>query len=145
MLLGDLVDGLAIAYSDLPLELIEQSHLQRLVHERGGERELWFMRRDHRPTLPIWRSGRLEIAPWGRKGNGLTWQSTVDMGLWVGAEPVEVRANVGFDGGVWYRIRQGIRGLYAAGEVFLIVVPASYYYRTMTRKERMPSLIGEAI
>lgn len=69
----------------------------------------------------------------------------MDDGAWVGAELVEIRASAGLDGGVWFRIRQGVRGLVVGGEAWLIVEPASYYYKIMTRQERMPVLIGERI
>ena len=123
------MDGISLAWSDIPLPLIEQHGLEQFAHERGGEREVWFLRRSHKPILPIWRDGQLEIVRWGRKGGGLTWQRTVDDGLWVGAEPVEIRASGGLDNGIWYRIRQGVRGLTARNEAYLIVEPSSYYYR----------------
>jgi hypothetical protein len=54
-----------------------------------------------------------------------------------------------FDRGVWYRVRQGVRGLLAeyagARAVYVVVEPASYYYKIMTRSDRMPVLIGERI
>ena len=139
------MDGLALAWSDVPLELIERYNLQRLAHERGGERELRFLRRSRAPLLPVWHDGQLEIVRWGRRGGGLTWQRTVEEGGWSGAELVEIKASAGSDGGVWYRIRQGVRGLLVGGEAYLIVEPASYYYRVMTRQNRMPVLIGERI
>lgn len=139
------MDGIALAWSEVPLELIERHLLQRLTHERGGEREIRFYRRSRRPILPVWQDGQLLILPWGRKGGGLTWQRTVDDGAWVGAELGEIRASAGFAGGVWFCIRQGVRGLVAQGEAYLIVEPASHYYRVMTRQDRMPVLIGERI
>ena len=139
------MDGLALAWSDVPLALIEQHNLQRLIHERGGERELRFLRRCHQPLLPVWHNGQLEIMRWGRRGGGLTWQRTVEDGVWVGAELVEIRATAGLDGGIWYRVRQGVRGLLVGCDAYLIVEPASYYYRVMTKQERMPVLIGQRI
>lgn len=139
------MDGIALAWSDVPLDLIERYDLARLAHERGGERELRFLRRSRHPLLPVWQDGQLQILAWGRKGGGLTWQRTVDDGAWVGAELVEIKASAGLDGGVWYRIRQGVRGLVVGCEAYLIVEPSSYYYKVMTRCERMPVLIGERI
>jgi hypothetical protein len=56
----------------------------------------------------------------------------------------------GFDRGVWSVIRQGIRGLVVPDErgmamVYMICVPATHYYRIMTRNDRMPVLIEERI
>jgi hypothetical protein len=139
------MDGISLALSDVPLVLIEQYGLERLVHARGGERELWFLRRARPSLLPVWNDGQLAIANWGRRGGGLAWQATVDSGMWVGAELVEIRASAGYDNGYWYRIRQGVRGLLVGHEAFLIVEPATHYYRVMTRMDRMPVLIGERI
>ena len=65
------------------------------------------------------------------------------------AQPVEIPAVAGLHNGVWFRIRQGVRGLIVeADEVraaYMLVEPASYYYKIMTRSERMPVLIGEHI
>jgi hypothetical protein len=52
---------------------------------------------------------------------------------------------------VWYRIRQGIRGLLAHDErgrprVYVVCEPSSHYYQIMTRGSRwMPALIKERI
>lgn len=139
------MDGIALAWSDVPLELIEQHGLARLVHDRGGEREMRFLRRARHPLLPVWHDGQLNIVTWGRRGGGLTWQRTVDDGVWIGAELVEIRASAGCDRGVWYSIRQGVRGLLVGREAYVIVEPASHYYHVMTRSDRMPVLIGERI
>ena len=139
------MDGISLPWSDVPLELSEAHSLARLVHERGGEKEIRFLRQCRTPLLPVWQDGQLLILPWGRRGGGLTWQRTVDAGLWQGAASVEVRAAAGLDGGIWYRIRQGIRGLVVGREAYLIVEPASHYYQVMTRREKMPVLIGERI
>jgi hypothetical protein len=51
---------------------------------------------------------------------------------------------------VWYRVRQGIRGLLTRDEqaqpvCYMICEPASHYYHVMTRSDRMPVLIAERI
>jgi hypothetical protein len=65
------------------------------------------------------------------------------------AQEIAIPATAGLQNGVWFRIRQGVRGLIAeAGGIqaaYMIVEPSSYYYRIMTRSERMPVLIGERI
>jgi hypothetical protein len=71
--------------------------------------------------------------------------------LAVTIEPVVIPATMGLDKGVWYRIRQGIRGLLAHDEggrprVYVICEPSSHYYQIMTRDSRwMATLIGERI
>ncbi len=152
--------GISLAWSELPTELIGRHGLQRRVHERGGEREVWFLERDQRPKLPIWRDGLLQIARWGNtRGQSRalprtnwTWLEAVRSGDWreSGAVFVDVPASLVVDNGVWYRVRQGIRGLLVPDErglavAYLICEPASHYYRIMTRNDRMPVLIDERI
>jgi hypothetical protein len=52
--------------------------------------------------------------------------------------------------GVWYRVKQGVRGVLVrtrGGEpvVYLVCEPSTRYYRVMTRAEWMPVLIDEVI
>ena len=152
--------GVALALSELPEALIEAHGLARRICDRGGEREVQFLLRDGERLLPVWREGRLQIIRWGnRRGRsrGLpptAWarKTTVEAGGWLpyAAEPVDVPATLGLDNGVWYAIRQGVRGLLAHDEsgspvVFVLCEPASHYYQVMTRGEWMPVLIGERI
>lgn len=51
--------------SDWPVELIERYDLARFVHERGGEREVRFMRQVRQAVLPIRHHGQLRIVSWG--------------------------------------------------------------------------------
>ena len=86
--------GIALAWSELPTELIGRHGLERRVHERGGEREVRFLYRDRRPRLPVWRDGRLQIVRWGNgRGQsrflprtGWTWQTTIEEGYWRGLD-----------------------------------------------------------
>ena len=97
---------------------------------------------------------------WGNKDRaerklpptGWTWRETVEAGKWaaLGPEPVDVPAAYALINGVWYMVKQGVRGLLVrtrAGEpvVFLMCEPSTLYYRIMTRAERIPVLIGEVI
>ena len=101
--------GIALAWSELPTELIGRHGLERRVHERGGEREVRFLYRDRRPRLPIWRDGRLQIVRWGNgRGEsrflprtGWTWLSTVQEGYWRSLDPipVDIPATLGLDRG----------------------------------------------
>jgi hypothetical protein len=152
--------GIAVARSELPRELMARHGLERRVHERGGESEVRFLIRDRVPRLPVWRDGRLVIVRWGNtRGQsrflprtGWTWLSTVQEGSWrnTGAIPVDIPATLGLERGVWYRIRQGIRGLLVPDErgnavAYMICEPASHYYGVMTRSPHMPVLIEETI
>jgi hypothetical protein len=152
--------GIALAYSDLPLALIERHGLGKRVHDRGGEKEVRFLYRDARPVLPVRHEGQLRIVRWGtRRGQSAvlpptcyTWLASVEAGRWaaMNAAAVEIPAGLGLENGVWFRIREGIRGLLVEDEsgrpaVYVIVEPASHYYRTMTKSRRMAVLLGERI
>jgi hypothetical protein len=83
---------------------------------------------------------------------GWTWLSTVQAGYRCNLDPipVDIPATIGLDRGVWFRIRQGIRGLLVPDErslavCYMICEPASHYYQVMTRSSRMPVLIEERI
>src|SRR5437870_14958 len=105
--------GVALALSELPLELMQQHALARRLHDRGGELEVQFLYRDGERVLPAWIDGQLIITPWGkRRGEsrllpctGWTWQSTVASGYWneLGATAAIIPATMGLDKGVWYR------------------------------------------
>jgi hypothetical protein len=63
---------------------------------------------------------------------------------------VDIPASVGYESGVWFAVREGIRGVLVHDErgipiVYMVCVPASHYYHVMTRSRRMPVLIGERI
>jgi hypothetical protein len=85
-------------------------------------------------------------------GRGERERAADSCGLWRHASPVPVviPATLGFEKGVWYRIRQGIRGILVPDErdahvVYMVCEPASHYYQVMTRCDRMPLLIEERI
>lgn len=152
--------AIALAWSELPTELIGRHGLARRAHDRGGEREAQFHYRDRVPRLPIRRDGRLEIVRWGNgRGQsrflpptGWTWKETLDRGDWrhTRAVLVDIPATLGLERGIWYRVRQGVRGLLVPDErgnavAYMICEPSSHYYRVMTRSDRMPTLIEERI
>lgn len=153
--------GIALAWSELPRELIGRYQLRRRAHKRvGGEFEVRFLYQDRFPKLPVWRDGRLQLARWGNgRGQsrilprtGWTWLSTIERGDWLGLEPVPVviPATLALENGVWYVVRQGARGLLVPDErgmavAYMICKPATPYYRMMTRSDRMPLLVEEQI
>jgi hypothetical protein len=62
-----MLSGVALALSELPLELIAQNGMERRIHDRDGEREVQFLFADAERLLPVWRDGRLEILLWGNR------------------------------------------------------------------------------
>jgi hypothetical protein len=152
--------GVAVALSGLPVDLVGEHGLGRRVHDRGGEKEVQFLYRDREPLLPVWHEGRLLLARWGcRRGDsrvlpctGWTLLSTVERGGWndLDAAEVDIQAAMGWENGVWFRIRRGVRGVLVRDErgrptAYMVCEPASHYYAVMTRSKRMPALIGERI
>jgi len=152
--------GISLAWSELPTELIGRHGLDRRAHDRGGELEVRFLHRDRRPRLPVWRDGRLQVVRWGNSRGesrflprtGWTWYDTIREGGWrnTAAVPVDIPARLALEAGVWYRVRQGLRGLLVPDErglavAYVICEPSSHYYQIMTRSPRMPLLIDEKI
>jgi hypothetical protein len=153
-------EGIALAWSVLPVPLVETYRLSDRTHDRGGEREAQFLYRQWPAYLPVWHEGQLRIARWGvrrRESRSLPctgWvaQEALASGAWGGYAPeaVEVPATLGLAGGIWFRIRKGIRGVLVRDErgervAYVLTEPASHYYRIMTRRAWMPVLIGERI
>jgi hypothetical protein len=152
--------GIALAQSEVPAQVLSRFEKEERLFERGGEREVRFLFRSAVRLLPIWHEGRFQVVRWGsRRGEtkvlpvtGWTWQETLTKGQWSGfdAEVVEIPATMGLENGIWFRIRQGIRAVLVLDErgkqvAYMLCEPASHYYKTMTRSDRMPVLIGERI
>jgi hypothetical protein len=152
--------GIALAYSELPLTVIDAEGLADRVHERGGEREVRFQWYATPTLLPVIRGGRLRVVKWGNRDRvekklpptGWTWKESVESGKWsaLAPEPVLIPATYCFSEGVWFRVKQGIEGLLVEDRkgqpvVYVVCQPSTRYYRVMTRSEWMPSLVGEVI
>jgi hypothetical protein len=155
-----MLSGVSVAYGKLPVAFIEAHNLERRVQDRGGEKDVQFLLGDAERVLPVWHGGRLRLLPWGcRRGEGgglpcTAWTrlATVEAGKWKHARPEEVLipTTLCLDRVVWYRVREGVRGLLArdrdgAERVYVLVEPSTHYYRVMTRSDWMPALVGEQI
>src|SRR5262245_47331926 len=83
-------EGISLAWSSLPTDVIGRFRLDRRSHERGGELEIHFYYRDRTPCLPILRDGQFQVVRWGNgRGQsrflprtGWTWQESVEGGMW---------------------------------------------------------------
>jgi hypothetical protein len=65
-------------------------------------------------------------------------------------QPVDIPATLALERGVWFAVREGVRGVLVRDErgverAYMVCEPATHYYRIMTRSDRMPVLIGERI
>jgi hypothetical protein len=153
--------GIAISGPDLPVSLIEQHALQNreVVRQEGAEREFRFLYRDPYPLLPAWRGEQLCIFTWGNRSRrsrlprtGCVRLEDLEAGYWnpLHPEEVDIPASFGLDKGVWFQVREGIRGVLVLDEqdhpnVYMVTEPASHYYQVMTRHDRMPVFIGSRI
>lgn len=152
--------AVAVDAGDLPVATLDHPLLGRRIHDRGGGREVRFYWRAHPALLPVWLDGRLQVVRWGNRDRsdrtlpptGWTWRETVEAGRWreMAPEEVDIPACFGFANGVWFKVKQGMKGIAVrdrAGDpvVFMVCEPSTRYYRVMTRCEWMPVLIGEII
>jgi hypothetical protein len=154
------IQGVAVALADLPADFVEREGLRRRVHHRGGEPEVQFLLADADRALPVWLDGQLHVFRWGtRRGEGrllpcTAWTrlATLEEGGWGDREPqpAVIPASLARDGGVWYRVRQGVRAVVVRDErgrpvVYPLLQPSSHYYQVMTRSAWMPVLVCELI
>ena len=151
--------GISLSWRELPVALIEQHRLHDrvIVRQEGADREIRFLFRDPRPLLPAWYGNQLDIFDWGNRSNkqsrlpktGWINLESLKAGDWrfLNPEPVDIPATLGLERGIWFQIREGLRGVLVRDEqdrphVYLLTEPASHYYQVMTRSNRMPVLIG---
>jgi hypothetical protein len=154
--------GISILKARLKQELYEQYELERRIAVRGpdAQEELRFMYTDPVVQLPVIDGGQIVIYEWGNRGDKLSrlprtgWcrQESLAAGKWrwLEPEPVDIPADFGLEKGVWFQIVEGMRGVLVRDErdrphVYMLTQPASHYYATMTKHDRMPMLIGQEI
>jgi hypothetical protein len=153
--------GIAVYWRDFPVALVERHELRERVIVRceGAEPEVQFLHRAIPRLIPAWHEGQLSVYLWGRRDrrNGLPttgWARVEDVeaGRWTSwqPEPVLIPACFGYDKGVWFQIKESIRGILIRDElgqahVYMLTAEASHYYQVMTGSDRMPVLIGERI
>lgn len=152
--------GISILKARLRQELFEQFELAHRITMRGEQQELHFMYTDPVVELPVIRAGQIEILEWGNRGNkesrlprtGWCRNESLEAGKWrwLSPELVEIPADFGLEKGVWFQIVQGVQGVIVEDEreqphVYMLTKPASHYYETMTKHDRMPMLIDQEI
>lgn len=153
--------GIAVNWREFTEEFIARHNLQsRVVSRNGDGQEVRFLYRDPMAQLPVWVGKELTIAAWGNRDNNASrlprtgWcrQESLESGEWRHHHPEEVTipACLGLEKGVWFQIKEGIRGILVKDEqsrprVYMLTEPSSHYYEVMTRHDRMPVLIGERI
>ena len=148
--------GISLSWRELPEALIDRHRLEdRLVVRHGGaDREIRFLYRDPRPLIPAWVGNELGIYSWGGKGKlprtGWVTVESLEAGRWrdIAPEQVDIPATFGCERGIWFQIREGLKGVLARDEnerphIYLLTQPASHYYQVMTRSSRMPVFLGD--
>lgn len=155
--------GISILKARLNQELFEQYELAHRIITRGEgtQEELHFMYPGAPPIeLPVMHNGALVICEWGNRNNkesrlpktGWCRVESLEAGKWrwLSPERVTIPADFGLEKSVWFQIKQGMEGVVVYDEqeiphVYMLTMPASHYYQTMTRHDRMPVLIGQEI
>lgn len=151
--------GIALALSNVPVDVAADPRLAKRVYEREGRKELRFLWMQKPSILPVWWEGQFRILPWGAgKGTGLPrtgWvmREEIYAGVFAHVRPEEVLipAQLGIERGAWFVLSEGIRGVVArsgngAPHVYMLMEPASNYYRNMTEQSKtMPVLVGQVI
>ena len=153
--------GITIAKRDIPAKLIQKHQLEERMIQRSetAEKEILFMQRHRRPLLPVFYQGELRILPWGnrqRNSNAPMDQwcdvATLESGAWsmYHTESAEIQANFGLERGVWFQIREGIKGTIIHDQhehpyAYMLLQPSSHYYQVMTGYEKESVFLGEQI
>lgn len=154
-------EGIFTPRLSMPDHLTESAGLQKrtVTLSPAAEPLVQFLYREQPPYLPVWWEGQLLILPWGSNNKtsrlprvGWCWQEHLESGRWgwLQPEPVEIPACCGFDGGVWYQVQEGMRGVVVRDEqrqprVYMLTQSATHYYEIMTRRNRAPVLINQTI
>lgn len=136
--------GVALSRGDLPVTMIERYRLaeRTCLRSAGAEPEIHFLDTQRPRLLPAWVEGRLLILPWGRRELWCPIEA-LESGRWQPRHPVEVLIPCSFvlDRGVWYLVREGVRGILTtegdAPFVYPLTQPATHYHEVMTRSPRM--------
>lgn len=157
-LLNIMCTGIALALSELPVGTIEKYALEGHIFKRGGEPEVRFYFNDAFRHLPIFHEGQLQFVRWGSHraesrflpAGGWVTLASLKNGSWENKKItlVQIHATMGFEKGVWFRIRQGIQGILVKNEhkqnvAYMLCEQSSHYFHVMTRSTRMPVLIDE--
>ena len=151
--------AIAIARSELPIELVARHRLAERVHVRAGVEEFQFHWWQVPTILPVRWDGKLDVVPWGSKARrgplpygGWIAEEHVAQGMISGAESegVVIPASLGCQKGTWFLIAEGIRVVVIRTRggpvVYMLTEPASNYYRNMTEQSpTMPLFVNQVI
>ena len=156
--------AISILKSRINQELFEEYNLRGRLHQRADATEAEihfdFADRAHDPQLPVVHNGQMLIYEWGNRGGRLPklpktgWcrEESLRAGKWrwLSPEQVVIPAQFGLEKGIWFSVTEGIQAIVVQDQagrhhVYMLTIPASTYYRNMTRHDRMPVMVGEQI
>jgi len=154
--------GLSMQRRALADEIIKYHKLESRIVKRkeDADEEIRFLFRDPSPLLPAWYGSQLDIFEWGNRGNkesrlprtGWCRLESLEEGKWNWLKPekIVIPADYGLEKGVWFQVKEGFEGVIVKDEggkehVYMLTQPASHYYETMTKHNRMPVFVGEQI
>jgi hypothetical protein len=155
--------GVSVLKAKLRQELFDEYELANRLRTRGEgtQEELHFMYTDPVVQLPVLHDGQIMIYEWGNRGGakvsklpatGWCRLESLEAGKWrwLAPEKVIIPADFGLEKSVWFPIEQGVEAVLVHDEqkrprVYIITEPASHYFQTMTRHDRMPVLIDQKI
>ena len=133
-------------------EVLQKYHLE----VSGNEVRVYCTKKDS--LLPVFLNGQNQLVKWGSKENlkiprtGFCKIESFDAGkwLWLHPLPVTIIASSALVNGVWFQVKQGIRGLFLTSErgtehCYMLTQPSTHYFRTMTGAERMPVLLNQIL
>ena len=138
---------------DPALAEIYTAELLELARETGTVQSVFWQ---PRPVLPAIVDGDLQLLDWGNRDEDLKLPKTgwvrvesLDAGKWNYLRPKEIiiPAFQGVEKKVWFEINHGIRGfLVRRGDerrIYMLTLPPTPQYRTLTGHDRMPALIDQ--
>lgn len=136
--------GIALARCEIPESLIERYRLETRMIRRNenADEEFRFLLAERSPVLPVYHDGQFQILPWGNRQrqagvpvSGWCLRESLEDGLWSHWRPREVfiPASFGWDRGVWYQIREGLKGILIRDRerqprVFILTQRSTHYY-----------------
>ncbi|MFC1615662.1 hypothetical protein ACFL21_00845 [Patescibacteria group bacterium] len=123
----------------------------------GDEVRVFFAAKD--AVLPIVYHGKNLLVPWGCKTRVLKVPCTgfcrcesLELGKWQWLNPKSVMILVccALVNGVWFQVRKGIDGVLihdrqGQQRCYMLMKPATHYFKIMTGSQLMPSLIDQEI
>ncbi|MBD3360390.1 hypothetical protein GF366_01155 [Candidatus Peregrinibacteria bacterium] len=110
------------------------------------------------PLLPVHYRGKNIFLPWGNKGRFFVPKTyhcrlkSLKAGKWryFNPEPVIIIVSFGLINGVWFQVRQGMKGIFIKDKpghkfCYIITRPSTHYFRVMTGSRRMPVLLNQIL